>query len=95
MQYPSRGGHLPGRAQKSFEGHIDEVPGVCLLRPVSGGCWGLRIPGARNGMTHTTRFPWRLEACATTVEAASAAPIAYESGMNLQGGAQNRVLRAA
>ena len=47
VQYPSRSDHLPGRAQKSFEGHIDEVPGVCFLRPVLGGCWGLWIPGAR------------------------------------------------
>ena len=60
---------------------------------VDAGGYGFRARS--NGMEHTTRFPWRLEACATKAGTPMLeASFAYESSMNLQGGAQNRVRRA-
>ena len=45
----------------SFEGHIGEVPGACLFRPDSGGCWGLRFPGGQQW--HVGYDPVTVETC--------------------------------
>ena len=92
VQYPSRNAifqegpknPLKGTSMKSL------VSAFYAQFRVDAGGEGFRAHS--NGMEYTTRFPWRLVACATR----DGTPIweashAYESGMNLQCSAQNRV----
>ena len=65
-----------------------------MLRPVSGGCWGLRTAGALQW--HGAYDPLSVETILPCDDGKDLlrVPLAYGLGKNLQGSAQNRVLCA-